>query len=228
LGRLAEAADALTASAPHIAQFPRHAPPWVPSRTGTATLCARFGNRELASLLYADLLPYAGRQASVGALAGSEGPVSRYLGMLAILLGDHEAADAHLKSALEGSLAMGSPPYEALTRLENARLMLARRDSGDAPAARENLETALSIARRLGMTPLQDEAAELLPQITPLSTREDELAALIADGLSNRQIAQRLHLSERTVESHVRNILTKLGFERRTQIASWHTRTHQD
>lgn len=226
LGRIAEAADAHAVALSHIAEFPPHAPEWIPARTGMAIMCARLRSREPAGLLYDDLLPFAGRQAAAGAVTGSEGPVGRYLGMLALLLGDHEAAQAHLKAALESSLAMNSPPDEALTRLEIARLLLARRGPGDLPAAREYLEIALSIARRLGMAPLEGDAAELLPQIAPLSVREGELAALIAEGLSNRQIAQRLHLSERTVESHVRNILTKLGFERRTQIASWHTRSH--
>ncbi len=43
----------------------------------------------------------------------------------------------------------------------------------------------------------------------------------MADGLSNRAIGTRLFISERTVESHVRNILIKLGFTTRTQIAAW-------
>jgi len=56
---------------------------------------------------------------------------------------------------------------------------------------------------------------------SPLSGREVEVADLVAAALSNRQIAERLVLSERTVESHVRNILTKLGFTTRTEIATW-------
>ena len=47
-----------------------------------------------------------------------------------------------------------------------------------------------------------------------------ELAGLVAGALTNRQIAERLFLSERTVESHVRNILGKLGLSNRTQIAT--------
>ncbi|MCW2631868.1 MAG: transcriptional regulator, LuxR family, partial [Pseudonocardia sp.] len=46
------------------------------------------------------------------------------------------------------------------------------------------------------------------------------------DGLTNRQIAARLVISERTAETHVQHILTKLGFTTRSQIAAWSVRTH--
>lgn len=54
-----------------------------------------------------------------------------------------------------------------------------------------------------------------------LARREHEVAALVAEGLSNKQIGARLFISERTVESHVRSILNKLGFNSRAQIAGW-------
>jgi pimeloyl-ACP methyl ester carboxylesterase/DNA-binding CsgD family transcriptional regulator len=57
-------------------------------------------------------------------------------------------------------------------------------------------------------------------QVT-LSRREREVAKLVADGLSNREIATRLYLSERTVDNHVHHILDKLGFDSRVQVATW-------
>jgi non-specific serine/threonine protein kinase len=58
-----------------------------------------------------------------------------------------------------------------------------------------------------------------------LSERELEVARLVAGGLTNKAIAARLQLSVRTIESHVRHALTKLGLDNRTQLAAW-TREH--
>ena len=55
----------------------------------------------------------------------------------------------------------------------------------------------------------------------PLGKREAEVARLVAGGLTNKQIGARLFISERTVDSHVRSILNKLGFNSRAQIAAW-------
>jgi DNA-binding NarL/FixJ family response regulator len=55
----------------------------------------------------------------------------------------------------------------------------------------------------------------------PLSPREAEVAALVAEGLTNRQIGERLHVSTRTAENHVENICNKLGFTSRAQVAAW-------
>ena len=54
-----------------------------------------------------------------------------------------------------------------------------------------------------------------------LTPREQEVADLVAEGLSNREISRRLVIAQRTAESHVENILTKLGFRSHAQIAAW-------
>jgi class 3 adenylate cyclase len=59
------------------------------------------------------------------------------------------------------------------------------------------------------------------PEASPLTEREHEVAALIARGLTNRQIAAELVITERTAASHVEHILDKLGFGSRTQIGVW-------
>jgi predicted ATPase/DNA-binding CsgD family transcriptional regulator len=63
---------------------------------------------------------------------------------------------------------------------------------------------------------------------TPLTPREREVTELIAQGLSNRQIASRLFVSQRTAESHVENVLRKLGFANRSQIATWAATHHHE
>ena len=55
----------------------------------------------------------------------------------------------------------------------------------------------------------------------PLTRRELEVAELVAQGMTNRQIAVRLSLSERTAQNHVQHILTKLGLSNRSQITAW-------
>jgi DNA-binding CsgD family transcriptional regulator len=144
--------------------------------------------------------------------------------MLATVTEDSEVAERHLTAALATSRAAGSPPYEAISRVQFARLQLARRGPGDGPAAAANLDAALRIADRLGMAPLAAEARALRAQTPVLSIREEQVAALVAEGLSNRQIAGRLGLSERTAENHVTHILTKLGFDSRARIASWYAK----
>ena len=69
--------------------------------------------------------------------------------------------------------------------------------------------------------PMQPVVAPTTKSPIQLTKREQEIAALVAQGLSNKQIAAKLVVSERTAEYHILNILNKLGFNSRTQIASW-------
>ena len=68
------------------------------------------------------------------------------------------------------------------------------------------------------------------PGVGPLTPREREVAVLVAGGLTNRQIAERLVISERTAEHHVQGILNKLGVASRSQVAAWvaHDRSAAD
>jgi len=82
--------------------------------------------------------------------------------------------------------------------------------------------TSRTDAIRLALGPARDQAEPDRPgPLAPLAPRETEVARLIGEGFSNRQIGTRLFISERTVENHVRNVMDKLGFTSRTQIAAW-------
>lgn len=151
--------------------------------------------------------------------------------LLAGLLADRGdgSRSAHLLGAAEslwqdfGLPSFGSPFHSA----EHARTESVARQSLDAVAYRR----ALTAGRRLGMdeavafaldrepaTGHPPAAADRGPRLTP---RESQVAALAATGLSNQEIADRLGIGRRTVESHVENLLRKLGFRTRTQIAAW-------
>jgi non-specific serine/threonine protein kinase len=69
--------------------------------------------------------------------------------------------------------------------------------------------------------PSRSAAAVRATRGTGLTRRQLEIARLVADDLTNRQIAARLFLSERTVETHVTNILNRLGLGSRVQLARW-------
>jgi non-specific serine/threonine protein kinase len=66
-------------------------------------------------------------------------------------------------------------------------------------------------------------AAPRQRDFSALSDREREIAGLVAGGLSNREIADRLHISVRTAENHVSHILVKLGLHSRAQLTRWVT-----
>ncbi|MFC9838455.1 ATP-binding protein [Rhodococcus sp. NPDC127530] len=59
------------------------------------------------------------------------------------------------------------------------------------------------------------------PEVSTLSRREQQVAELVAEGLTNRAIAAKLFISPRTAQGHVERILSKLGYTSRTQIAAW-------
>jgi DNA-binding NarL/FixJ family response regulator len=84
-------------------------------------------------------------------------------------------------------------------------------------------------ALRLALGEAAHVAAAASRDVGPglLGKREAEVARLVADGLSNKQIGARLFISDRTVENHVRSIMNKLGFISRAQIAGWMASSNQ-
>ena len=84
--------------------------------------------------------------------------------------------------------------------------------------ARLDRDAALALAAG---TPADRAPAARRAPDSPLSDREREIAALVAEGLSNRDISDRLHISVRTAENHVSHILVKLGMRSRARLAHW-------
>ncbi|HET7466101.1 MAG TPA: LuxR C-terminal-related transcriptional regulator [Candidatus Dormibacteraeota bacterium] len=80
-------------------------------------------------------------------------------------------------------------------------------------------DAALSLA--MGESPRAVAEAPADNRTDLLGKRESAVAKLVAEGLSNKEIGARMFISDRTVESHVRSIMNKLGFKSRAQIASW-------
>ncbi|WML28995.1 response regulator transcription factor [Neobacillus sp. OS1-32] len=59
------------------------------------------------------------------------------------------------------------------------------------------------------------------PEISTLTAREKEILLLVSDGLTNKQIAEKLYIAENTVKNHIKHLLNKLGLENRVQLASY-------
>jgi non-specific serine/threonine protein kinase len=147
-------------------------------------------------------------------------------------LGDHERAATLLGAADRLWEIMGRPlrTYQHLYPSHEACVRSAEEQLGSTrfEAAFERgraLSIDEGIAYALGEHPAQ-AAPEAAEPDTVLTAREREVAELIAEGLSDRQIASRLMISVRTAETHAQNILAKLGYRSRTRIASWVAQQH--
>lgn len=168
-----------------------------------------------------------GRTGNLEALAA----IAHALGELALLDGDAGRAVGHFDRALELLHELELPLDRAETQL---RAGIALAAAGEREAAVERLTSGYRTARKLGARPLAGDARSELAKLGEdvdrrvgrlaegrvehggLTRRELEVVRLVAVGRTNREIARELFLSPRTVDMHVRNILTKLGCRSRT------------
>ncbi|MBB4740943.1 DNA-binding CsgD family transcriptional regulator [Actinoplanes octamycinicus] len=147
---------------------------------------------------------------------------------------DGEAAEAHFHAALRRVGEAGFP--RAHTELLYGRLLRRRRRH---VAAREHLRRAAETFRLLGAEPWAAQSIRELraagersapraaagrsgPQPLDgagLTAQQERIAALVAEGATNREVAQELHLSPRTVDHHLRNVFARLGVRSRTEMA---------
>jgi len=153
-------------------------------------------------------------------------------------LGHFSEAEGVLQAAERLAAVQGAKA--ALMRIHCLRARLyaaqARDDESEieAASARKLIDEIAVLAPVMWRQNYVRSAADGLPTVKPLSARdlarkeyggltarEREVAALIAQGKLNREIADKLVVGERTVETHVGNILSKLGFASRSQIAAW-------
>jgi non-specific serine/threonine protein kinase len=135
------------------------------------------------------------------------------------LLGTAQACWAYTGSSI-------TPPWQVY---RDAVLATLRRRMGDERldhevAAGRSIERSRAISYALEDGP-GDGAEPGEPAAAPrVSSRELEVAALVAEGLPNRAIGERLFVSPRTVETHVQHLMDKLGVGSRAEIAAWHAR----
>jgi DNA-binding NarL/FixJ family response regulator len=172
------------------------------------------------------LSPYRGHHAVSGAgPLAYFGPVELWLGVGAAHLGLLDDAVVDLEHAVKATAANGAVGFHVEARYELARVLACRTRPADVARARALSTEAAADAQALGMTPFAAKARHLAAELDSrqsilLTPREREVAELLAQGLTNREIADRLYLSERTAQNHVQHILEKLGVHSKLEAAA--------
>jgi DNA-binding CsgD family transcriptional regulator len=194
----------------------------VPALARAGVITAALGRVADLQLILDRLEAFRGEHATASGVA-YDGPVELTLGIGRAKLGDVNGAVEDLRIAITQAQAAGSPGFVAEAQFHLATA-LASRDPVEAKAI---AETARRTAQAIGMAAYLQPIDDLLARLDGasrtgiLSAREDEVARLVAEGLTNREIAQLLFISERTAQNHVQHILTKLDFTNRAQIVRW-------
>ena len=198
------------------------------AKVGLALLAVQKGGQFAAKQHYAFLL------GQKGTMILTVISVDRLLGLLSQTMGNTDRAVNHFEDALAFCRKAGYRPELAWTCHDYAETLLQRRASGDPSKAASLVEESLSISTELGMRPLMErvtslqERAASRPVIAPaypdgLSQREVEVLRLVALGKTDREIAEELFVSARTVGYHVGNILNKTNSGNRTEAATYAT-----
>jgi ATP/maltotriose-dependent transcriptional regulator MalT len=229
-GRLAEAGDLWGSLGPPGQWMP---PPHVEVLSAAMGLevAIALGRPDDVEALRERLAPYRGRHVACGLGAATYlGPVELWLGRAARCLGRLNDAVADLTEAELLCRRCGAAGYQVESGYELAAALVARRGPGDLERAVDLLGQASieAVALQVKVYAARIDALRdsLVSAPDPLTGREREIAALVAQGLSNKQIAERLFVSERTAQNHVQHILTKLGLPNRGQVAVWYERAH--
>jgi predicted ATPase/DNA-binding CsgD family transcriptional regulator len=205
---------------------------WAFALSLLAHACAATGNAVQAAVLYALLLPRASYVVTVDPASVCLGSTSRYLGMLATALGRFDDAERHFDDSDAMNTRLGARPLLAHTKVDRARMHLARHERGDLPRARELLAEASAAFEGLEIPHHAGKARELLESLPKgasaraiypdgLSERQLQVLRLIAMGRTNREIAVELVLSERTVERHVADVYAKIGARNRAEATAF-------
>ena len=201
------------------------------SRLESGVLLELLGDASLAGGNTAEAAQIGQELAELGASVGCEllrARGERLLGRATVAAGDPAGARPHLDAALVAFARMELRYEAARTRYLLAESLGAIEPDVAVAEARAALVTfedlgagadadqAASLLRRLGV-----KAARLGPRgDVGLTKREAEVLGLLGEGLSNPEIAARLHLSRKTVEHHVAHVLTKLGLRGRAEAAA--------
>ena len=188
-----------------------------------AIVCLRLDEKLSASSLYEMLRPY-GPYNACGSLvgAGCLGSAQHYLGLLAAALGRWDGAVDHLEAAVAANARQGFLAAAVHSRYQLSRALVRRGGEGDNHRARTLRAEAQMAAARHGIRlPPDIQAGKILTASHPLSPRELQIAELVAQGLTNLEIAQRLFISRRTAETHVDHIKDKLGVSTRAHLVAW-------
>lgn len=181
---------------------------------------------EAAQRLRSPLLEYAGLNLVAGQFVAVFGSADRYLGSVDSLLGTG-TPEEWFAAAAEMDRRMSSPVHEGLSLVAHARHLY--RNGADPRRIAGLVTQARALAEPIGHQRVLRQLDALTPAsggatVTPPSTltaRETEVVRLVSAGLSNRDIARRLVISENTAANHVRSILAKTGSDNRTQAAMY-------